>query len=316
MEEINKTINAEQEAKSLVPSGYAELVPDEEKEVAPLNPDELHLTVECDNVDMESMIPEDEVALGEAREATFIEADRRGVFSVNKGMGQIRGVFDDSIFASVSLDDEGMNCIRFCQRFSNGAFSPIIEVPQAQLFLLASADFQLEHFSSLVQKKRSEQFILDVQMKYLNGLSIQCKDYYAIMDILKVLYVLRCSLPQQAVERRNPGLELYEQIVEVIEDSKLSGYFITKQSYWAFYSDGMKALAKTLGLPQLQLLRKLKEYGLLYLTGDPKKPRKGYQTKVRVGKGDKDGIDMYCILNLSFFDKITGNAPEEPDQEW
>ena len=281
----------------------SDLVPPNEQAIMS-NIDMSRVRVDTFQPNLESFMPDDEKAVNEAEAKQYTSyrgVGDIGLFNHIAGMGNIKGALDDSIYAVRQHNEDGWTFV-FCQKLSDGTYTPKLSISQSSLYRLNDAHFNVLNITSSIQRKRAETLIDELEDKYINGVSLDTSNVYEIMDILELLFKVSSLLPESREVAKDGAIVLYEQIREELVLSS-SSYVSIPKAYYALLESDLVDLARRLGMSKLALAKKLKEYNLLYL----QESSRGYQTKVRVG-GSRP-CNFYCIYKLEYFDEVTGKEP-------
>ena len=244
---------------------------------------------------LSELVPENEAAVDEPDETTdmtqaLTDAEEMGCFSPTVGMAQIKGVFDDRLFALHYIDEQGNHSFKFCERYRTGAFSPQMSIAQAELILLNNCGFNLKLISVPTLRATATRIMSNLTLDYFNKFS--GSEPIDMAKILQVLMQVRNQLPiRKDLESEYDSKAFYLRIMEVIEkDASLDVWLKrnTHKSYYAFVDEALELLAEKIGMNVKELLKKLNDYGFLYLT----KSSNGLKTKVRF-KGIKKGKSAF-----------------------
>ena len=224
-----------------------------------------------------------------------------GILSPVDGMGRIRGILDDSVYARIIETADGDRYLEFCEQYENGKFSHRFKVWQDDLFMAARCGFQPQTI-----KKGSEPIDMqdDVKKFMKNLVKEYCRKYngnrmHNIVEILTGLFKAYKQLPVEKEDVESEIEVFYKRLVSEIRQLTLPDCFENK-SYYVLAEEDIDGLARKFKMTRLEFLRQLKEYNLLYLTLSSK----GYQTNVRLRwKGNllpHETAWRYCIYNLEY----------------
>ena len=132
------------------------LIPEEEKlDLQTVDFD--NATVRLCDQNLQSLIPDDELAVrtgrGEQNEnAGFSEE----FFKATDGMAYIENVLDNRLIASIYVDAKGQRSFEVCQSYSDGTVSGKMRIPQADLYRLAMANFDVESIPTALEKQKTK----------------------------------------------------------------------------------------------------------------------------------------------------------------
>ena len=150
-------------------TNLANAVPAEEQAVEQVQTELPPLTVVLPPRPAELALSEEEQAIdpGETNDESYV-VRKYGVLATIDGMANIQSVFDNRLYASVSVDEEGNRSIIFCEKYSAGTFSPKMRVSQGDLHML-----QMYNTTSLAplavkMKNHAAKFLLELSKDYLD----------------------------------------------------------------------------------------------------------------------------------------------------
>lgn len=293
----------------------ANAVPPEEQAVE-IIPDELpHLTVVLPPSPAELAMSEEEQAVDpeeadEEADDEFYVVKKYEALATIDGMANIQPVFDNRLYASVNVDEEGNRAIVFCEKYRDGAFSPKMRVAQGDLYLLQMLNNDSMEPFVVKMKNHAAKFILGLSKDYLDKFNGDTP-----LDIAKTLEVLirvRKQLPTYyARSMEQTPEQFYLEVVDHIKHLLVCDYH---KAYYALEHSHICSIAKEMDMTAKALLDKLKEHGFLYLT----QSSRGYQTNVRVSCKNidqglkeevfegKDSFTMwaYCIYKKEHIEKV------------
>ncbi len=187
-------------------------------------------------------------------------------------------------------DEEADRKISFCQQYEDGTFSKILTISQADVITIIMAGNESDIFT----QSRAEKICVKLGLKYANSFFGTRKDVMTIREIVEMIAgelsyipVYRDDLTE--VER----VEFYQKLVSRIK-VMTSQVLNDHKAYYPISTEDLKYLARNMGMSKVDLLKKLKKYGMLYLTPSSK----GYQTNVRLNGTGEDSFTTwrYCIL--------------------
>lgn len=266
-----------------------ELAQNEEQDIA-CHKERGQLSVVVKVNDLNQFVPDDErVELADSDRVSRLS--NAGILSKVDGMGQIRGRLDDAIYAVIKVDEKGVRWYEFCQKLTDGGYSPKLSIRQADLFRLCNCQFQVERIANRVERRKAATSLSTITDAYLN--SLFASDMRSIYDILLCLCDASQQLPVQYEEEGGSIEELYERIIQILEYEEPRLVFEKKRAYYMLQKPAMEELARMLGMPRLKLLKILKENRLLFL----QESAEGYESKVKVYGV---GVDFYCIFDLEY----------------
>lgn len=299
--------------KAIIPSDINSLIPAEEQAV-----DEANLLVEnqlpevevvTPSKDMSAMVPDAEQGIQVTEVHEYDAIIEQGYLTPAAGLACLKTntQCNEHIFAAVRIDAKGKRTVEFCQHYSDGSFSPLVEVRQSDLFYVNSFSFDSKNVKSTRLRAKVNKIMDKVTEDYMNILS--CNECLNIVDILKTLVVALPNLPEYAEEEKQlTPQEFYKQLIAAKDgDCIATGEYLppimcidTYKSYYPFTTSEIIELARRMGLKKGELLMRLKRYNLLYLTASSN----GYQTKIRLGIDPETGKELfqglYCIYNMDY----------------
>ncbi len=260
--------------------------------------------------DFASKVLESERAVDpEGEDEDYKKLDEMGCFSPVRGMVNIKNVLDDALFARLYRNECRRQFIEFCQRYKDGRYSPIMQLPQAGLMMAARYRFLSKGIEEPTIRSRVAQFLLSVWDEYYSKF---CGEIDESLDITAVLNVLYAAMPHLRVYEEIPdemsSAELYRLIEHYAPDLE-AWKVLEHASYYMLDEDGINKLACQIGMKRLEMLKLMKKYGFLYLT----KSSDGYQTNARFTFSDKTTHTewVYCIYKLKFLAGIEGKKEKE-----
>lgn len=226
-----------------------------------------------------------------------------GFFSPIKGMHLIKNAVRDMISARIYEDEKGYRYVEYVQEYSNHILSPIMSVKLSSMRILARWNFVLEDIEETRVRKAMEKFLLNAIDDYHGKFRGPIGDELEVKEILNALYWSSDRLPVISdMEEYQSGEPFYYNVMDKLH--QLAGYvrFSQYKSYYPLDDTTISDLASSLEMKKMELLKKLKQEGFLYL---PPSSR-GYQTNVRVknNDGSTDTQWMYCIWKLSYFAEV------------
>lgn len=284
-----------------------DLVPEEERAV---EPESIEQTVTVLGVHISNplvdMITDEDRAVFEITENTALsEAKAMGCFAPTIGMAHIQSTLSNNLYAIIRTDSNGTRYFEYCQQYSNGSFSPTMRVAQSDLFLAASYNFMSKNISERRARARVEKFLTKAYEEYMGKTTGE--ELLDVSKILHLLFLVRNQLPVDKSAIENVSAE--EFYIQVMESATLLiNYQFPKRSYYTFEEGDILHIAYDLDMKKNDLLKKMKEYNLLYLT----ESSKGYQTCVRFvhdaedtdsGKPETYTEWRYCVFRFDNFKK-------------
>ena len=228
-----------------------------------------------------------------------------GILSPVDGMGRIRGILDDSVYARIIETADGDRYLEFCEQYENGKYSHRFKVGQDDLIMAARCGFQpqtIKKGSELIYIKRDViTFMKNLTREY-------CRKYSGnnTHNIVEILTGLCKAYKQLPVEKEDVESEIevfYKRLV-----SELHNFSYTScpehKSYYVVEDEDIDYLARQFKMTRLKFLKQLKDYNLLYLTSSSK----GYQTNIRFSLSSPYSLVpdktftkwVYCIYNLEY----------------
>lgn len=239
---------------------------------------------------------------------SFAAARSIGLFSPAAGMACIEGVFDNSLYAAIYVDEKKKRIIRFCQKHISGDFGGVVEVDMATLGLIIMGGAGNKKGLPTSERNAIKKSLAKIRVDYLNTFDMEsiCLD---IPAVLMLLCKVHKELPKYvAVANGNQIEVIYAELMDQLK--YLMGTH-NRFSYIAVTKDSFDYAARQMGWQPLKLLKLLDENRLL----ERQKSNGGYQMKVRLYT-DKDGQRFdgdsewcYCIKNIEAIGKTY--VPEE-----
>lgn len=289
----------------------ANAVPAEEQAVELVQTELPPLTVVIPPRPAELAMAEEEQAVdpGETDNESHVMR-KYGALATIDGMANIQPVFDNRLYASVSVDGEGNRSIVFCEKYSDGTFSPKMKIAQSGLHMLQM--FEKTSPAPLAVKMRNyaAKFLLELSIDYLNKFSGDTP--LDMAQTLKVLLLVKNQLP---VYKAEPTEQTPEQFyLGVLEQIRVLNIPNVHKAYYALELSHINVIAREMDMAPKDLLEKLKEYGFLYLA----KSSSGYKTNVRVTvkpaneamkeeyfpDGNSFTMWAYCIYKKEHIEKV------------
>ncbi len=265
--------------------------------------------VNVELTDFASKVLESERAVDPEGEEDYKKLEELGVFSPVRGMVNITNVLDDALFARLYRNECRRQFIEFCQRYKDGRYSPIMQLPQAGLMMAARYRFLSKGIEEPTIRSRVAQFLLSVWDEYYSKF---CGGLDESLDITAVLNVLYAAMPHLRVYEEIPdemsSAELYRLIEHYAPDLE-AWKVLEHASYYMLDEDGINKLACQIGMKRLEMLKLMKKYGFLYLT----KSSRGYQTNARFTNTDKTTYTnwVYCIFKFQYLAGIAEKKKKE-----
>lgn len=247
---------------------------------------------------LEQFIDEDERAVDLGRNDKFQEMMKRAEPSPASGMAQIGSALCDCLFGSVYENEKGVRFVDFCQRYQNGSFSPRMRVEQSELLTLASCE-RLGDTADKGTKQKKAKILSKAGKEYLGKFRGEPMELIDIEQILLRLINALTALPIYSDDDRElRRAEFYRQVVEIVSGFQLQRLYPHK-SYFALTEEEVMEATQRMGMQKLAFLKKLKDFGFLYLTPSSK----GYQVCIRSGyqAGETHTEWRYCIFKFSWF---------------
>lgn len=240
-------------------------------------------------------VPENEQAEIPAEIDDLKGVREHGFFSPVRGMGHIKNALDDEFYARVCQMADSKRYIEYCQRYRNGSFSPKMLIAQADMRLAVKAD---SICAGRIRNKISA-FVLKAYEEYLSKFRGELDEEFEIEKILNVLLQAMPSLPVCLEEPDEmDSEELYRTVVFHVKQT-YCGMLDAHKHYYAIDDDCMEEIARSLKLKRMDLLKKLKKHGFLYLA----ESSRGYKTnvKIRYDNGKSSTEWLYCIYKPQAF---------------
>lgn len=220
------------------------------------------------------------------------------------GLQNIQGLLDNAIFARIKVEDNGLQQIEFCQRYTNGKFSAIMSVKQSELIMANRAEKAKKQIAKDV--KKADKFFEKMGSEYYGKLSVNIAE---ILDIREIADTLLTALPLLPIKRNFiKELKREEVYKKIVSFAKTYDYAVEEhREFFAFCDEMFVGLAESMELSKLGLIEKLEKEELLYISDSVT----GYKNNVRTH--DEDGNECmkrcYCIRKIMLID-------EEPDEKW
>ena len=262
----------------------------------------------CEGNLLSMKIPDEEKAV-EAANEDLSKMDRAwdAISSpILHDMANLQGILNNSLYAGIRENHTGERMIAFCQRYRSGTLSPTISIPQADIY-----EYQ-ECCSG--NSKEASKIIKKMRREYLNKFSGYPDERLDTREIMHALYTTACALPKQddnsaRLERK----EFYNDVVEVAKAIPTQILYDYK-AYYPLEECDIVSIAMAMKMHKVQLLRKLRSYGLLYL--EPSSS--GYQSNVRIKdhNGSSHTEWRYCIFKVEYLAGITTNSSTDWDLEF
>lgn len=308
---MNNTAENSTEAKDIeTPCSLVEMIPPDERAVVDTNSTKESKVVVIRTIeplmDMASEIPEEEREAVESLPANLAEIASCGCFTPAVGMKGFVTNTGHIIFAKRCIKSKTDKVIIYCQQYSNGNFSDVMEVNMADLFLASTYHFTTQTTSgdnNATMKRKVSSFLLEVSQNYYNSLEYPREN----IKVISLLNLLIRECENMPIEYRVSILEqpekLYWRMVQIIKNKSLN-IVDEHDSYYTLWKDQIHTIAEELQVKPTKLLKKLKEYQFLYLT----ESSEGYQTCVRIKPDNEFQTSptewCYCILKLEYLAKI------------
>lgn len=287
----------------LTKENIQELIPEEEQ-LKELETDFKSATVRTCVQDLQTLIPNDELAEQANGEDCEEESEiPEEFFKATDGMAFIENVLDDRLIASVYVDEKGQRTFEVCQRYCDGTISGKMRIRQADLYRLAMANFKVESIQSSQERQRTRKFLSQFADEYLG--KMEKDEIIYPMEILQAVFAVREKLPVHREEPELPAQHLYRQVMEIFED-QMSGHsdlkMFKRKAYYVLFRDTMEDLARYMNIPMIKLVHKLAEYNLLYVQSSGN----GYQSKIRID--DETTEWAYCLYDLKYLSQAKKNS--------
>ncbi len=270
------------------------LVPEEEQGIK----DEV--TVKLDNKSLYLPVPEEEAAVSsDAETETARKVRELGIFSPVRGLASIKSASGKILHARIYENEEGMRSIECCQQYSDGSYSPKMKIPQAEMRMAARYRFVSKGIEESKIRNKIADFLYKMYKDYSDKFRGTQDDDMGIIDVLNLLYESMSRLPVYSEVAAEMDAEtFYWMTVEQIKSVPSFKWYDFK-SYYPLDDVELGRVAKAMGMNKLQMLKQLKQHGLLYLTPSSK----GYQTNVRFKNTDGTTYTerMYCVYKLEYF---------------
>lgn len=242
------------------------------------------------------LIDEEERAVDLGTDDRLQEIMERAEPSPAYGMVQvhIQNGMDDKIYAMIYEDKSGVRYIDFCQQYQDGGFSPRMRLAQSELLSFAKFE-KAGNTSDKGTKQRATRILNKTEEEYNSKF---CGNPFELIDTRQILLCLITALASLPVysddERQYRRMDFYRQLVEVVKGFQLQILYPHKFYYSLTEEEVMEAVQR-MGMQKLAFLKKLKDFGFLYLTASSK----FYQTAVREKYNDGKPCWRYCIFKFS-----------------
>lgn len=187
-------------------------------------------------------------------------------------------------------DEEADRKISFCQQYEDGTFSKILTISQADVITIIMAGNESDIFT----QSRAEKICVKFGLKYANSFFGTRKDVMTIREIVEMIAGELSYIPVYRDDLTEVvRVEFYQKLVSRIK-VMTSQVLNDHKAYYPISTEDLEHLARNMGMSKVDLLKKLKKYGMLYLTPSSK----GYQTNVRLNGAGEDSFTTwrYCIL--------------------
>lgn len=256
--------------------------------------------------DLLSEIPEDEQEDVPEPEITDLALVReQGCFLPVQGMKGFMSEFGDRIYARVHVDARHNRFIEYCQQYRNNEISAKMSLPYADLMIAASYKFNDKVMPAAWTKRIVAKFLMDTTRDYYNKLDYP-EEQLDIVNLLNTLVANYSKLPLTSdVPKYDTPEALYSDTIRNVK--KLGMALVDEhEAYYTLDMDQMDMVAEGMGMKRDELLKKLKEYNMLYLTSSSR----GYQSNIRfknnntengkeyLGKSHTEWC--YCVLKLEY----------------
>lgn len=210
------------------------------------------------------------------------------------GMVHIESGICDSLLASIYEDANGVRYIDCCQQYQDGGFSPRMRLAQSELLSFAKFE-KAGNTADKGTKQRATRILNKTEEEYNSKF---CGNPFELIDTRQILLCLITALALLPVysddDRQLKRIEFYRQLVEVVKGFQLQMLYPHK-FYYSLSEEEVMEAAQRMGMQRFAFLKKLKEYGFLYLTASSV----GYQTAVREKYNDNKPCWRYCIFKFS-----------------
>lgn len=264
-----------------------------------------------DTMAFEGLMPEDEREVQDETRACNMETIRsKGFFSPAKGMAHIENALGGMFSARIYEDGDGKRYVEYIQRYSNGAYSSVMRIPQTGLKIAVKHGFEIKgkkDAESVRFRKIMERSIAEATDEYYGKFRGPDADEQDIKEIMTALCRTLDFLPVRSdLKAELTGEKFYHTVVHTMYKFTCSYFFDRYDCYYPLDDTGLNDLARAMGMATGALLKQLKDEGFLYLT----ESSKGYQTNVRIKNIDGESYTewMYCIWKLSFFAGVEEEA--------
>lgn len=219
-------------------------------------------------------------------------------------MANLQGTLSNCLYAGVREDSKGDRSVIYCQRYGSGKLSAKIEIVQADI--MDAHRYVLGCIQTKTVPRDILRIIKDAERKYKNRFSGDPEELLNINEIIDTLYVALPALPVQISNctylEKCDFYQQVEGIARYMTTQALSHY----KMYYPLTECDIMEMAGSLNMKRADLLSRLRNYGLLYLTPSSM----GYQTNVRIKYSDGNTYNewRYCIIKLNYIAGIE-NSP-------
>lgn len=258
---------------------YASMVPEDEKA---LSDRPTVSEIEDMHLDYASMVPENERAETEKDElGSLLKEIESEVFSPVKNMKGFQTDTGYRIYARICENSKDERLVEYVQQYSDGTFSEKMSMLQSDLFIAAAYRFISKDIPEPKLKNKVSTFMVNTLRDY-TGKITRPGEQMDIIQILNIIIQNYQKLPCDQETKTNTPIQLYKTVIKHIMEIGM-GLLDEHETYYTIFDEQMEEIAQKMGMKRLDLLRKLNDYGFLYLQGSSE----GYQIKVRFQPDDE-----------------------------
>lgn len=230
-----------------------------------------------------------------------------GVFHSSNTMAHINNALGDSFSAEIYEDKTGHRFVMYLQKYKNGTSSPIMKIPQSCIMMMVQLKNANDASKKTAVHHKLEKDILEAADDYFGKFRGAPDELYDIKDIFNTLGVVLNMLPVYSdMTSELSGEEFYYCLVNKLNSFySLRPIFNQYKAYYPVDDNTLNTLAQEMEMSKIELLKRLRQEGLLYLTPSSR----GYQTNVRVKGNSAESCTewMYCIWKLTYFAGVDEN---------
>ena len=219
---------------------------------------------------------------------TVVKSSRDSV--LNRKTRKIVDSRGREIRAWITEDENRDRDIKVRQRYSNGTFSTTLSMSQADVVMTAMAELSKD----VKLQKHVERFLMKLGETYMNRFCGMKEDALEVQTIVDMVAAELPYIPVYSDDMTDViRVSFYQKSIGTVK-TLTSQVLNDHKAYYPLTEDDLIYVARNMGLDKLSMLRKLKQYDLLYLTPSSR----GYQTNVRLNGMGEDGFTAwrYCLI--------------------